>query len=195
VENGGGGGGSGGLNVQNPPPPQGSCPESMPDSGAPCGSPGQSCAYQQSDACGNTLSYEATCASGMTWDVVATSAAGCNPPPPPVDSCPLAEPSVGEYCNVIDSKICEYPTACCFSDFQCSNGAWQSTPALCNPPALICPDVPPADGAGCDPCAPQDPPCTWGCDDAAVSTSATCDGGVWHVSVTPCAGAGDGGGV
>jgi hypothetical protein len=172
------------------------CPNAAPDSAAACSISGLVCSYHDTNACGFALLDTATCGKDLVWSVSSKQLqpGGCNPPPPPTDVCPTAEPTVGGYCNVVDTKYCEYPSGCCSASYQCQNSAWEAIPMSCNPPALVCPDSPPSDGTACDSCAYQSEPCSWdGCADGGTFATATCDNGAWSVQSQPCAGAGDGG--
>jgi len=96
------------------------CPETSPQNGEACVSPGMSCGYGD---CGGDPVEEAICEGGR-WEVLFWS---CNPPP-----CPEARPLVGD--------SCEWAGQECFHDdcgdwYRCVDGAWEVVGTLaCNPP-------------------------------------------------------------
>lgn len=184
-------GGTGG-GTTNPPPPE--CPATLPSPGSGCAVEGLSCSVvSHTDPCGTPITYAVSCVAGA-WSVELVSPSSCNPPPPPLESCPDAEPAAGGWCNVVEGKSCSYPGLCCFATYTCSANIWLDVSPSCNPPQPVCPSAPPAPGAACDPCAPSFAPCSYdSCGDGGVLTSASCENGAWNVQLEPCGPAADGG--
>jgi hypothetical protein len=190
----GGSSGAGG-GISNPPPIK--CPESAPTDGATCDVGIGSCNYSVGTLC-NPKKATATCPDG-TWlvDLTPPYSTGCNPPPPP-DTCPYVEPTLGEWCNLVSDKTCTYPDVCCPPSYSCVNGVWTDVSPSCNPPPpKPCPADKPTAGTPC-PAGPCDAAmsCTYGScgSDAEPYSVMTCSSGYWSESLVGCFGA-DGGGA
>lgn len=181
-----GSGGSGGF-ITNPPPPPATCPASVPSSGNFCPEVGLACEYDTYvNECGFKEGQEATCGDDGTWSVF-WSGTSCDPPPPPIDECPTTEPTVGQWCNVVSTKYCDYPTTCCSATYQCVNEIWVDMSPTCNPPQLLCPETPPNQGDPCDACAFQVDNCNYDqCLSTGVILSAKCTNGSWQVAKALC---------
>jgi hypothetical protein len=100
--------------------------------------------------------------------------------------CPATEPVGGDACNVDPSTTCDYGD-CCPSHYNCQNKVWQPQISTCNPPALICPDTPPAVGDSCSHCAVVITPCAYPCGDSGTTLTAACaDTDTWTLSPSGC---------
>jgi hypothetical protein len=190
VDSDAGSGGTGG-GISNPPPlptPKTPCPALQPSQNTACSSPGQTCGYTGSDECGWEIDVTAQCAPDGRWDVtVAQSTWSCNPPPPPMDLCPTSEPTPGQWCNVIESKICTYPATCCESPYQCVDETWVAIPVECNPPAVACPAVAPKTGEACEPCGETFTPCKYdACATGGNISYSECSAGTWTTKQAAC---------
>jgi len=188
----GGSSGSGG-GIGNPPPPptptpKTPCPALAPTQNTACSSVGQTCSYTQTDECGSEVAVSAVCAPDAVWDVSYSGpSVSCNPPPPPVETCPVAEPTLGQYCNVISTELCSYPTTCCSNVYQCMDETWVEVSLECNPPAVACPSVAPTTGQACDPCGQTFAPCEYNaCSSGGSIIRADCAGGSWTTQKSPC---------
>ena len=108
------------------------CPTDLPADGAACEVKLLSCEYDGgNDGCNQRIWHKAFCTQGGSWSVTTPWAGqSCNPPPPPLDECPVIEPSPpGAYCNTIAGLVCTYPSECGdggagVKEATCSNQAW-----------------------------------------------------------------------
>lgn len=112
--------------TSNPPPTTGICPDTPPNSGEACSSPGLSCSY---DPC---VSPSFTCSSNGAWE--ADYVVSCNPPP--VLECPQTIPMHGE-ASCFGEGTCDYTDECGLPiTASCPGGTWEvMSQGTCNPPA------------------------------------------------------------
>jgi len=145
-----------------------------------------------SDGFCDPAEYVASCPNG-SWEVQTNLLpSGCNPPPPPSELCPEAPPSVGEWCDVVDSVVCSFPDACCSVDYSCVDNTWIDVSPVCDPGTAICPETQPVAGAACDsnPCT-SPTYCNYGdcTPDSGMSYAVmSCENGAWISSSTGCTG-------
>jgi hypothetical protein len=97
------------------------CPPSSPSNGSSCTTEGQTCSYPW---CVGTLDFKCT---GGLW--MQQSIGSCNPPPP-VQQCPVTEPTPGESCFGMTPVPCRYLVYCCGQVqgsiyFFCSGSRWK----------------------------------------------------------------------
>jgi hypothetical protein len=110
-------------------PPEVSCPEVEPHSGAPCSDPGFACA--STDPCGSEVTF--TCSADGVW--TADYTVSCNPPPPL--ECPPTKPINGDP-SCFGEGTCHYTECGLPFTATCSAGVWEvygQDDGLCNPPA------------------------------------------------------------
>lgn len=114
----------------NPPPsPETTCPETEPGRGTYCNYQGPTCDY--GPLCFGSFVHSAACENNL-WYVRDWS---CNPPPPPVTTCPATEPTPGDYCNY-QGPACHYGPPCDGLSFiprsvSCINSQWVRGLASC----------------------------------------------------------------
>lgn len=99
--------------------------------------------------------------------------------------CPDAAPEAGEGCVVPEGTTCSFGACSEATIAQCTRGAWRFGG---NPPPLAsCPSDFPVSGQTCPACFPANLRCRYGTCDGADATanvsSASCDGGVWSISI------------
>lgn len=157
-------------------PPSVPCPLERPLEGSECPAGtwfGTSCYFP--DPCGGRSPLVAECVSQTaTWHLLGGTEC----------ECPLTEPANGSSCSTSASVQCAYPTEyCCSNVATCYAGSWSL--AVCNPPPVPCPLVPPNAGDKCE-CGAYNE-CTWGeCGDAGTKIEGKCFGGVWQLTETTC---------
>jgi hypothetical protein len=112
-------------------PPEVSCPDVTPYSGAPCSDPGLACA--SADPCGSEVMY--TCSADGVW--IADYTVSCNPPP--VLVCPATIPIHGDP-TCFGDGTCNYTDECGLAvTASCLGGAWEvASQGACNPPPPPC---------------------------------------------------------
>lgn len=111
----------------NPPPPNTSCPDDVPQQQSYCDYQGPPCDYGD---CYGSPTHRATC-DGNQWKIAESS---CNPPPPPVTVCPVEKPISGAYCNYA-GPACEYDhCGLATTRATCDAATWTVSHSTCNPP-------------------------------------------------------------
>jgi len=157
-----------------------SCPAAAPISGSDCDYAGPPCDY---DYCGTIPTRVAVCNDGA-WAVSLTS---CNPPPPPLATCPAEMPQPGTYCDYV-GPACGYGATSCGFPLQeaiCVDSVWLITATPCNPPppTTVCPGVKPVPGTACDYVGPS---CGYDPCSGSPVTIASCLNGLWDVAMGSC---------
>jgi hypothetical protein len=87
--------------------------------------------------CGSFATQTASCVNN-TWMM---SISSCNPPPPPITTCPTIAPITGGYCDYAGAPChydyCNLPDPCVCWDNRmtatCSGNQW-TVEAMCDPP-------------------------------------------------------------